>query len=61
MSTITTRYCRANNKYLSWYDPNKKMVYMLDLDANNLYGRPYICLISHDITINNVYTQSNEF
>ena len=26
VSTITTRYCRANNRYLSWYDPNKKMV-----------------------------------
>ena len=61
VSTITTRYCRANNKYLSWYDPNKKMVYMLDLDANNLYGRPYIYLISHAITINNVHTKSNEF
>ena len=60
VSTITTRYYRANNKYLSWYEPNKKMVYLLDLDANNLYGRPYIYLISHDITISNVHTQSNE-
>ena len=61
MSTTTTRYCRANTKYLLWYDPNKKMVYILDLDANNLYGRSYISFISHDITINNVYAQSNEF
>ena len=53
VSTITTRYCRANNKYLSWYDPNKKMVYLLDLDANNLYGKPCINLISHDITKKN--------
>ena len=45
VSTITTRYCRANNRYLSWYDPNKKMVYFLDLDANNLYGRPYMYLL----------------
>ena len=40
VSTITTRYCRANNNYLSWYDPNKKVVYLLDLDANNLYSKP---------------------
>ena len=37
------------------------MVYMLDLDAKNLYGKLCIYLISHDITINNVCTQSNEF
>ena len=54
---ITTRYCRANNKYLSWYDPNK-MVYLLDLDANNLYGKTRINLMSHDITKNNVDTHS---
>ena len=39
--------------------PNKKMVYLLDLDANNLYGKPCIYLISHDITVSNVCTQSN--
>ena len=60
MNTITTRYCSANNKYLSWYDPNKKMIYILDLDAKNLYGRSYVYLIDI-ITISNVYTQSNEF
>ena len=54
VSTIITRYCRANNKYmevdtdigdqnkkenlLHWYNPDKKMIYILDLDANNLYG-----------------------
>ena len=55
VNTITTRYYRANNKYLSWYDPNKKMVYMMDLDANNLYGKACINLISHAIIINNIH------
>ena len=42
VSTIVNRYCKANNKYMTGengnYDPCKPSVYMLDLDANNLYG-----------------------
>ena len=40
VSTIVTRYCKANNKYMGQgeFDPNQESVYMLDLDANNLYG-----------------------
>ena len=38
VSTIVTRYDKANNKYMSDYDPKEKSVYLLDLDANNLYG-----------------------
>ena len=40
VSTIVTRYCKANNKYMpeGQYNPNEESVYMLDLDANNLYG-----------------------
>ena len=40
VSTIVNRYCRANNKYMpeELFNPNEKSVYMLDLDANNLYG-----------------------
>ena len=38
VSTIVTRYDKANNKYMPDYDPKEKSVYLLDLDANNLYG-----------------------
>ena len=45
VSTIVNRYCKANNKYMTpengieeEYDPNKSSMYILDLDANNLYG-----------------------
>ena len=46
VSTIVNRYCVANNKYMTEntsdsgmiYDSSKPSVYMLDLDANNLYG-----------------------
>ena len=32
------RYERANNKYMIYYDENKKLSYTLYLDASNLYG-----------------------
>ena len=32
------RYAKANNKFLIYYDENKKISYILHLDANNLYG-----------------------
>ena len=38
VSTIVTRYAKANNKYMAEYDPEEKSLYLLDLDANNLYG-----------------------
>ena len=32
------RYANANNKYMTYYDENKEISYILHLDANNLYG-----------------------
>ena len=35
---ITTKYAKANNKYMSDYNTNEASKYIIDLDANNLYG-----------------------
>ena len=33
------RYAVANNHYMADFDPKQKETYLIDLDANNLYGR----------------------
>ena len=39
ISTIITRYAKANNKYMgAEFNEKEESVYLLDLDANNLYG-----------------------
>jgi len=38
ISTIHHRYAKANNKYLSNYDPNLPSEFLIYLNANNLYG-----------------------
>ena len=38
VSYIANRYSKLNNKYLSDYDKNKDSLYLMYLDANNLYG-----------------------
>ena len=38
ITNIAHREAKANNKYLSDYNPNKKSTYLIYLDANNLYG-----------------------
>ena len=39
VSTIITRHAKANNKYMGEnFDREAESVYLLDLDANNLYG-----------------------
>ena len=35
---ITTRFARANNPYMSTFDPKLPTSYIIYLDANNLYG-----------------------
>ena len=37
-SYITKRYAKANNKYMSNYNPNKPLTFIAYLDKNNLYG-----------------------
>ena len=36
---LSERYSKANNKYLTHYNPLKSSIFILDPDANNLYGR----------------------
>jgi len=38
VSMISTRYGKANNKYMDDYIPGEKSKYIQYLDANNLYG-----------------------
>ena len=38
MTHISKRYCEANNKYMSSYNPDKESTFIQYLDANNLYG-----------------------
>lgn len=38
ISMISTRFAKANNPYLSTYDPAVESSYLMYLDANNLYG-----------------------
>ena len=38
VSMISTRYGKANNKYMKDHDPESKSKHIIYLDANNLYG-----------------------
>ena len=39
ISTIFKRYAKANNKYMGdKYDSSKPSIFIIYLDANNLYG-----------------------
>ena len=47
---IFKRFSETNNKYMNNYDPPKESRYIIDLDANNIYG----CAMSQ-------YVPSGEF
>ena len=38
ISYITKRYSKTNNKYMTDYDSSEESIYIIYLDANNLYG-----------------------
>lgn len=38
ISQCSKRYCKANNKYMTEYNPNVEAKFLIYLDANNLYG-----------------------
>ena len=38
VSYICKRYCKANNKYLKYYDAKQEPKHIIYLDVNNLYG-----------------------
>ena len=38
ISVITHRHAKANNSYMKLYNPDNETIYIMYLDANNLYG-----------------------
>ncbi len=38
LSCIMKRYVKANDKYMNNSNPNKESIYLVPVDANNLYG-----------------------
>ena len=38
ISYIAKRYSKANNKYMTDYDSSEKNIFIIYLEANNLYG-----------------------
>ena len=47
-SVIFKKYAKANNKYLSDYNPDEKSTYISYLDANNLYGVSMSCKLPQE-------------
>ena len=46
ISYITKRFSKANNRCIKSYDNGKPTKYIMDLDANNLYGWAMIKYLS---------------
>ena len=56
VSMISNRYGEANNKYMKNYDKTKLSKFLMDLDANNLYGWG----MSQKLPLNNFKEMTNE-
>jgi hypothetical protein len=68
-SVIFKKYAKANNKYLSDYNPDEKSTYISYLDANNLYGVSMSCKLPYgdfewvkgeDLSINDIMKYNEE-
>jgi hypothetical protein len=68
-SVIFKKYAKANNKYLSDYNPNEKSTYISYLDANNLYGVSMSCKLPYgefewvngdDLSINDIMNYNED-
>ena len=44
ISYISTRYAKANNKYINDFDPRKPSTFISYLEMNNLYGRQWVSI-----------------
>ncbi len=68
-SVFFKKYAKANNKYLSDYNPDEKSTYISYLDANNLYGVSMRCKLPYgefewvngdDLSINDIMNYNEE-
>ena len=68
-SVIFKKYAKANNKYLSDYNPEEQSTYISYLDANNLYGVSMSCKLPYgdfewvngdDLSLNDIMKYNEE-
>ncbi len=69
LSCIMRRYVKANNKYMVNYNENEEKIYLIPVDANNLYGHAMQLKLPYkgfkwcdekEYLMNNIMTLSND-